>query len=280
MLAMGVLASGAWADDLRSVGVAATRSVSELIEAFRDDGVRGNAMRAAREIDRLDEPPIAMLQAALDSDDWQQRQYVANLLWSFAEPPPWVDRKPAGRVTRRLLEVTVEGLARDEWRAADGGRAEFSIRNAALGFRRLSVHAHAARDLLDDGLRSKDSQQRFLCALALGYGGVSESAEPAARVLLPHLRDNRIPEDAKWSVAAIYGFGPVVRPQLMRALGDADMQQADLLLLLLSDLEDPPETAKELEDRSRFNKVTRLVHDPAVEQQADRSMWWLRYLPE
>jgi hypothetical protein len=253
--------------------------VATLMEALRDDDVRWNAYRATSEIWNLDEPPIAALQAALDSDDAQQRQHAASLLWSFAEPSPWSGReRREALITRRLLEVTVEGLARDD--DPGRGRSVVALRNAASGFRRLSRHADEARDLLEAGLKSRDSQQRLLCALALGFGGVHESAETAARVLLPHLRDNAIPEDAKWSVRALYGFGEPVRPSLLRALGGADRQQEELIRLLLLDLDRPPQTKAELEERARWNSVTKVVHDPAVEMQADRSMWWLWAIPE
>lgn len=116
--------------------------------------------------------------------------------------------------------------------------------------------------------------------VALGFGGVSESAEKVARVLLPHLRDNDVPEDAKWAVAALYRLGPAARPALLRALGGADRQQEELIRLLLVDLERPPGSKAELEERSVYNSITTIVHDPAYEAPRDWSMCWLRMIPE
>jgi hypothetical protein len=258
----------------------AQTDVGALIDKLRSDDVRGNASGAAYRIRRLSPPPIRALREALDSDDWQQRQYALNLLWNFAEPWSRQGRKPVGEVTPRMLEVAVEGLARDEHHAIGGGRADVAMRNAADGFRRLIPHARAARPYLEKGLASRDTQQRLLCALVLGYGGVGESAPRAARVLLPHLRDNEIQRDATFAVGALYGLGASVRPSLLTALASADEQQSKLIRLVLLDLERPPKTQGELEDRLRLNPVTRLVYDPAVQGPPGDSMSWLWSLPE
>ena len=255
--------------------------VAALIESLRHDNIRGNAGGAHYRISRLNPPPLRELHAALDSDDWQQRQHAADLLWHFSvRGRREHEREPAGELSERLLDVLVEGLARDERRAKNGGRAELALRNAATGFRRLIPYAHDARPILEKGLASRDTQQRLLCALVLGYGGVGESAPKAARVLLPHLRDNRIPRDATFAVGALYGLGPAVRPSLLTALAGADEQQSKLIRLVLLDLERPPQTQRELEDRLRLNPVTRLVFDPAVQGPPGDSMSWLRSLPE
>jgi hypothetical protein len=254
--------------------------IGALIDELRSDDVKWNASGAASRLRRLPEPPIRALRDALDSDDWQQRQYALNILWRLAEPHPLLRREPVGEITPRMLAVAVEGLARDEHHAIGGGRADVAMRNAAEGFRRLIPHARAARPYLEKGLASRDSQQRLLSAMVLGYGGVSESAPRAARVLLPHLRDNRIQRDATFAVGALYGLGPAVRPSLLTAMAGADEQQSKLIRLVLLDLETPPRTQGELEDRLRLNPVTRMVFDPAVQGPPGDTMSWLWSLPE
>jgi len=257
--------------------------VERLVAALRDDGVQWNATDAMDALRRLPEPPIAALQEALDSDDWQQRQIAASLLWEFLHPPDWRTPdegdprwwgEPQGRVTRRLLEVTVEGLRSDALPRDPASRRYTYVFNAADGFRCLSLHAHEARDLLEAGLSSGDEQQRFLCALALGFGGVGESAGVAAPILIPHLRDNDIHEDAKWSTAALYRFGPDVIPELLCARPDADEQQAQLIDLIILDLTEPPACRAELEGRRALNPITGVVFDPAI-QPPHNTMSWL-----
>lgn len=246
-----------------------------LIKALRDDDTKWNAGEALDALCELREPPLDLLNAALDSDDWQQRELAASVLWEHIHPRAWRQREPISAVTLRLLEVTVEGLAHDALPYDRDADRYTYVSNANRGFRMLSLHAKEAEPLLTLGLKSDDPQKRFLCALALGFGGVGASAHLAAPILLPHLRDNDIPEDAKWAVAALYRFGPDVFPILIRALPDADAQQHDLLRLLIADLVQPPRDRAELESRRNWNRITRQVFDPAIEPPREQSMDWL-----
>lgn len=271
-------------------GVAQADDVDGLIGELRSDEAKWNAIRAAEQIERLPTPPLHELHEALNSTDWQQRQMACQLLWGFLEPPEWIVKhvlsgeaqlwraEPRGTVTRRLLEVTFEGLRSDAlpWDQESGRYT--GVFNAASGFRAMSRHAHEARELLERGLESDDEQQRLVCAMALGRGGVRESAEAAAEVLLPHLRDNDIEEDAKWCVWALYGFGDAVVPALKRALPGSDEQQRELILLLLLDIERPPMSRDDLERRKTLNRVAQSVFDPAIEGPLDDTMSWLGQL--
>lgn len=246
-----------------------------------------NAIRAVEALGALESPPLKELHAALDSSDWQQRQLAAGLLWDFLHPQSWHcrewpdwRREPQGEVTTRLIEVTIEGF-RDDNLPYDQRSSRYMFAfNAAEGFRHLRRHAKQAEAELAAGLTSDDYQQRFLCALVLGFGSVSSQAEPVARILLPHLRDNNIPEDAKWCTAALFRLGIDVAPVLEAALHKADNQQNDLLTLLLLDLQQPPETNEELESRGKLNSISSSVFDPAIQGPRDRSMWWLRKLQD
>lgn len=249
-----------------------------LIEALGDDDERWNATEAMSTLVEMIDPPIGLIERALDSNDRQRRQLAAHVLWRLIHPRDWDERDPAGHVTPRLLEVTVEGLRADSLPWDRESQRYTDVWNAAEGLHMLSLHAREARAMLERGLSSKDRQQQLLCALALGLGGVTESAGAAAPVLMPHLRDNDIPEDAKWAVAALYRLGDGITPVLDAALPGADDQQRDLIFLLKQDLASPPATRQELEERALMHHITATVFDPAVSLPLDDCMWWLHDL--
>ena len=255
----------------------ASDQVHAHIEALRDDDVRWSAYHAMRAINRLPAPPLAELHAALDSEDWQQRQCACALLWHFLHPPSYAKAASAGTVTHQLLEVTIEGLRSDSLPADSHGNYT-DVFNASLGFRMLVVHAAEARELLEAATQSDDYQQRFLSALALGFGRQAVSTDVAAPILVPHLRDNDIHEDAKWCVHALHGLGHAVVRHLEAARPNADEQQRELIELLTLDLNSPPTSRAELESRRGFNHISRSVFDPAVEPPKDDWMGWLRGL--
>ncbi len=263
----------------------AQHDVATLVDQLRHDEQDMNAVRAVKALGSLESPPLRELHAALDSSDWQQRQLAAGLLWDFLHPRSWHwselpewRREPQGDVTTRLIEVTIEGF-RDDNLPLDRRRSRYMFAfNAAEGFRHLRHHAKQAETQLVAGLSSDDYQQRFLCALVLGFGGVSSQAEPVARILLPHLRDNDIPEDAKWCTAALLRLGERVMPLLESALPNADQQQGDLIELLLLDLKQPPRTDEELVSRKKYNSVAGSVFDSAIQGPIDPNMGWLHKL--
>lgn len=247
--------------------------VGELIEHLRSNDTRWDAIRAMHAIHGVSPAPLAALEAALNSEDFQQRQLAAALLRDALFPAGrwgWFDRdgeapstEPDQRVSRRLLEVTIEGL-RDDTIPWDGTR-NVMVANASGGFRFLVRYASQAVDLLEAGCRSSDEQQRLICALALGFGRVSSAAELVAETLLPHLRDNDILGDALWAVRALYLTGRQVIPYLMQALPEADDQQRSLIELLIRDFDDPPRDKGELVARRGLQRVTSVVYDPALE---------------
>ncbi len=261
--------------------------VDRLIEDFRDDDVRGNAGGACQDLLRVPEPAIDELHAALDSDDWQQRQLAAHVLWQYSEPSYWSDfpewrRSPQPVLTQRLFEVTVEGLRDDESvRPVDEERGALALYNASNGFRRLVPHAQLAKDALLEGLESDDLQQRLLCALILGTGGVGETADRVVPILVPHLADNTIEGDAKWTSRALFMLGERAIPALEAAReASTDRQQSDLLNLILLNLRGAPASPAEVEARRRLNTITGLTHDPTQFDFSRYTMWWLRTLPE
>lgn len=223
-----------------------------LVTALADDDTRSNANDAARELRWRHSPDAARaLERVLDSPDLQQRSFAAMLLayTNPAAPSP------------RLLEVLVEGLANNGYpRSPEACNA---IYDAAVGSRYLLDHAEAAKPFLIPGLRSEDLQQRFLCAFLLGQAGVTDELDRCVEILIPHLRDNSIPDDACAASHALYRLGPGVLPHLQAALKDADEQQRALIVLIARDLADPPVTRSDLVARKSMHRITGLFHDPA-----------------
>ncbi len=255
-------------------------SSSALVDRLRADDVAFNAMGAMELIRESESPPISELFKVLDSDDYQQRQLSAELLWEFIEPWGWLRdeererrKSTAPEITRRLIEVTVEGLQDDSLPYDRKERSYTYCYNMKNGIRVLSMHAWEAREVIASGLMSDDEQQRYACGLIAGIGRLEHLADEAAVVLLPHLRDNDIRDDAYPATAALYRLGPGALPRIVAARCDADVQQAMLIDLLVLDFQSPPETREELEDRKRFNVITGLVFDPAVEGPREWGEW-------
>ncbi|GAB4549069.1 MAG: hypothetical protein Tsb0013_10070 [Phycisphaerales bacterium] len=259
-------------------------TVAALIEDLRDDDVRWNADRAMDALVRMRPAPVAALEAVLDSEDWQQRQLACQVLWRLYDGRYYPSREagappenPNGvELSDRLLEVSVEALRDDEM--PYGPRGNAMLHNAKWCYFRLVTHAERAKAHLRRGLSSDDPQQRLLCALALGNGGVSECVDEVLPILLPHLEDNDIEKDACWCVRAIYRMGDAALVALVRAREVAtDRQQRDLLELLILNLSGPPETRRELEARRRLNTITDTVHDPTLDGPRG-GVWWLDQL--
>lgn len=274
-----------------------TYTPAELIEQLRDDDIRRNLISAKSAL--LTHPDLTpeILYDALEHEDWQVRQVVCQIIWQSADlhrvfiaaplkDGKWngghwetTDADPRYAITDQLITVTIEGLKNDTTPIDRPRRRGLGYYNASFGVSKLIPIAHQWRHHIERAMYSDDPQQRFLAAYILGRGGVDQSVRKASEILLPHLRDNDIREDAKWAVHALGGFGPPILPLVRDALEDADEQQRSLIQLLMTNLLDPPTTESQLRDRARYNTITSTVFDPATQQSA--SYWsWLGSLPE
>jgi len=238
--------------------------ISRLIDDLRDDDIKWNAQDAIDELSKIGMPAVPALEAALDSPDWQLRQMAAFILrddWryrsSFKEYQP----------STRLLEVCVEGLRHDDlpWEGRSWRPYTITwVSNAKMGVPYLIKHAKAAELFLVKALKSEDVQQRFLVAVVLGMAGRTASLEQTVRILLPHLQNNNISDDARMATPALYHLGKAVLPYLMEALPSADDQQEQLIRLIWLDLIEPAVTKEEKVKRSHFNTITQNCIDPAL----------------
>ncbi len=232
--------------------------VSRLISDLADDDVRRNAARAMDELQHMGLVAVTYLEKALNSRDRQQRQLAACTLRRMTGYDPSLE----------MLRVTVEGLQDDmlpeERRGGVRYRYTYAF-NATEGTRYLLRHIEKAEQLLEEGLKSKDSQQGFLCAYVLGMAGRRRSIERVAPILISHLADNDIGGDACMSAAALYRLGEQVIPYVREASCKGDQQQQEVIGLILKDLRSPPRDRAELRGRRRFQSISNAVYDPAVE---------------
>lgn len=274
-----------------------TYTPAELIEQLRDDDIRRNLISARKALLTHPDLTLEILYDALNHEDWQVRQVICKIIWNRgSEREVWTPRSkpgedwagvdkhfypadPAYIITEDLISVTIEGLKNDTTPIDRPRRRGLGYYNASFGVSKLIPIAHQWRHHIERAMYSDDPQQRFLAAYILGRAGVDQSVRKASEILLPHLRDNDISEDAKWAVHALGGFGPPILPLLRDALEDADEQQRSLIQLLMTNLLDPPTTESQLRDRARYNTITSTVSDPATQQSA--SYWsWLGSLPD
>jgi hypothetical protein len=241
--------------------------VHRLVDDLADDPYDFNAVRALWKLPRYGEAALPALRGALGSPDWQQRQLAAHLLRGMDSAAP----------SSTLLAVCVEGLKRDRLPfdrpvpGRLGDRRRFMpVANATAGVLYLLRHPGPAEPHLVEGLASSDAQQRFLCAFILGTAGYDQHTPRVADILLPHLADNDIGQDALMAGSALYQLGPAVRPHLLNARPHADEQARSILDLILWDLDDPPNTPRKLRQRAGRVPISSLYHDPVHEYRFPR----------
>ena len=273
-----------------------TFTPDELVEQLRDDNIRHNLDRALPVL--LSHPDLTpgFMYEQLDHEDWQVRQIMAREIWKRTSPgsirrvytsylnedPPDPTARngsahPDYPITETLVRVTIEGLRDDTTPYDFPRRRGLCYANASFGLSVLTPIAHEWSELLIRAMDSDDPQQRVLSATILGYGGVESAAQRACEILLPHLRDNDLYDDAKFCAPVLFAFGDVILPHLSEALPSADAQQRDLILLLIKNLKTPPRTDEERRANARYNTITGSVHDP-VSSPAPTSMFWLSQL--
>ncbi|MHC5027245.1 MAG: hypothetical protein ACYTGR_10860 [Planctomycetota bacterium] len=179
------------------------------------DDERGNAVRARRllvaleEHDALDGGIVPRLEAAIRSSDLQRRQAAACLLY---------DRRTY--VDRALIAVAIEGLADDGlcwWHLADSNRwsGELYLRD----------HIGEAAEQLVAGLSSRDLQQRVSCASLLLRSDLVSTHDRARLVLIDHLADNTMSNDARVARASLRAEGRAALPDLDLFRDSQDAQQ-------------------------------------------------------
>jgi len=213
------------------------REVHALVEALRDDTVRGNALRALRRLQEADVSALPTLERALFSDDEQQRSLAACAQVRFPEAcSPELARVLLGILTpppgRRFFEASAR-----PWHAGVGRAGVDERWVAFLALQRdarLFLHVQLE---LEERLRGDDPILRFDAArLVLAHPEARERAE-AIRVLVEHLADNHIADDAAISMRYLGKLGREALPAVCAALPGRDEQSARLLAHFLAHVE-------------------------------------------
>lgn len=199
------------ADVLRSLsrdGEVPKALLRATIEELRSDAIGWNALEAQGYLAEHVEDAKALLAEALMSDDDQQRDLAKDLLR---------ETSATGDVFMRLLRLSVDDLC--------SGRGQSRTRR---GFQYLVEHAAAAEELLDKGMNSNDPRQRLLCAAVAGCAGRTRLLDRATPILVIHLAENAIENDAVLAARALAGFGAAVAQPLepSRQRGDEQQRQS------------------------------------------------------
>ncbi|MDC1043616.1 hypothetical protein OAQ71_00155 [bacterium] len=254
--------------------------LAELLAALRCDEVRMNATRAASTLSwHVRDGGAARRIAALAtpllrSDDRQQRIMVTALCMHIATV-----EAEAGRPSRPPADVTEAAM---RWLGGPGAHPD------ALDFRTCyapyqwrarrfceALETHVRQDLRELLLRPVNSieqpnEARFEAAWILTVAG-APWPEDAAAVLVEHLADNHIDEDAVRAMYALKHLGPAALPALETARAtSSDLQQRLAAELVLAELHTPGSS------RAFGRKAQRIFHSAVPFPAADwspRFMW-------
>ena len=211
-------------------GWAAALVADAAIVDLGDDDIRGNAVRAVgilrafHDHDVLGAGLRERLEGAMDSHDHQRRQFAAHFL-----------RRKMAFPSRRMLEVSYEGLAHDEIASWTGLTNAWECRSY------LARHAEAAEDLLVAGFDSTDLQQRVRCASIVLRSDLIEHHPVACEVLISHLVDNLEPEDASIARHSLASHGRPALEALERYRESGDDQQRQYVRWLIDHIHRLPQ---------------------------------------
>jgi len=257
--------------------------LAELLAALRCDEVRMNATRAASTLSwHVRDGGAARRIAALAtpllrSDDRQQRIMVTALCMHIATV-----EAEAGRPSRPPADVTEAAMrwlkGWDKW-GCEVDRLNFETVYGPSQWRARrfceALEPHVRQDLRELLLRpvppdEQPNEARFEAAWILTLAGAPWT-EDAAGVLVEHLADNGISEDAVRAMYALKRLGPASLPALEAARATStDPQQRLAAELVLAELHTPGSS------RAFGRKAQRIFDSAAPFPAADwspRFMW-------
>lgn len=234
--------------------------IPSYIDDLRNDEIPWNADCAISHLTTIGLPAVPRLKAALDSSDFQQRQLAAHILRQILDNTAFTGFVPSDR----LLEVTAEGLRSDTlpFDPGDDSRPSHGlyVNNGREGMDFLSRFPVRAQPYLQHAMRDADPQARFLAAVIAAQANPPMLFSEAAPILVSHLKDNAIGEDAKFAASALRAVGPLAIPYLQSAARSADEQQRHTALLVLLDLITEPTEAESL--RRPLQHISTIYFDP------------------
>jgi hypothetical protein len=139
------------------------------------------------------------------------------------------------------------------------------VDNAENGLSWLLAHSGAIEPELRDGLASADAQERLICAGIVCLGRIPELYPAAVPLLIEHLADNLITDDAKFAAAALYNCGEGAIPYLEPATESLEPQTRALSRHILRNLTLPTPVASGIEPgpyAAIVRQTTRTAEDP------------------
>jgi hypothetical protein len=225
------------------------RMRSLAVQHLGDDRRSRNARWACDVLTHMGREALPALEGALDSPDWQRRQYAGELLRCWATPRWWDTGPPEPYdPPDRLLEVCLEGLGNDR----------FEYGNATGSFEFLLGHRERVLPLLPERIRSEDEQQSFLTAALAGFLEADDLAPLAAPVLVAHLHRNNRMGDARTAAPALVCLGDAARVYLLPAIDGEDAQARELGWAIVKTIDHQPLSVAE---RDRIKMVTTRYRD-------------------
>ncbi len=233
------------------------KSVEELIIDLYSDNIPWNAEVALRELRSRSSlaETIALLQGTLNSPDYQQRQMVASLL-----------RNSVGYIPdERLAEVIVEGLQDDILPKDPSIPSHNYVSNATGGTYYLLKYPEIGTGPLEDALDSADVQQQFLAAYILAVTKRHDETHRITEVLIPHLEDDRVGQNAGYATRALYEMGEKVVPYLQPYTYSSDEQQSRMTRFIIQEIEAAKLGEAGVSERRVEQCVTDVVANPATQ---------------
>lgn len=211
--------------------------LAALVEDLRDDTIRFNAGHALWILGQAGPEVIPLLERALRSSDWQQRQMAGWLLARREDAP----------ASQALADVLVEALQEDELPYGTRYEPALGQRVRATTFvdnRELARHAlrhdaalfRLAEAGLARALYAPEELTRAEAAwlLASHRSGLARTA--VVNTLLEHLGDNEVQGDAALALRGLGCLGEEALPGIENAWPGSDTQQQMLLAHLLARL--------------------------------------------
>ncbi|HMP71914.1 MAG TPA: LysM peptidoglycan-binding domain-containing protein [Kiritimatiellia bacterium] len=190
-----------------------------------DDDIYMNAHRASWLLRGHDCEMVAgLLQPKLYADDYQARHLAASILRSTCA-------NSTNAISQRLLEVTVELLGREGYRAGEF-QSLFTPGEAYAFFLHHPEWSEQARPLLYRQFFHGDAQAKFLSAGILAVMAGSDYSRAITRTLAHHLKDNDLRGDGQVAAYGLYMMGEKARLHLMEFRNSPDQQQAELVDLI------------------------------------------------
>ncbi len=239
-----------WTQSVHEGVPASAEQLEHAIEALRDDQVRGNAMAALGLLHASGSRSLRPLERALQSGDEQQRTLAACAYVSTEGhlSTPEVARILAGLLTQGAGESYTEITPRP-W-IARVGRANLDEKRCA--FDALCTQAQLFQHVeaqLEQHLEGPTGAARFDAAFVIVQHAKARSRAQAFAVLVDHLADNQLADDAAQAMRQLARAPDEALPLIRAALPGRDEQQSRLLKHFLASFEPQNRAANRLEPR-------------------------------